>query len=77
MPNNLSVNNIPKGNSLGHPLVRSRTMDSEGLDLAQMVMDVRKLPKITYFIISNNLCFNNKKEKPFPGTPCGQCPVVV
>ena len=47
---------------------------TEALDLTQMVMDIRKQLKSTYFIIPNNFCFNNITKKSFPGTPRGQCP---
>ena len=37
------------------------------LDLAQMVLDVRKNLKATQFYILNNLCFNNFSKKSNPG----------
>ena len=37
------------------------------LDLAQMVLDVRKNLKPTQFYMLNNLCFNNFSKKSIPG----------
>ena len=57
------------------------SLGSEALDLAQMVKDIRKQLKSTYFIIPNNFCFKNISKKSFPGTPWGQwlthgCPML-
>ena len=46
---------------------------SEGLDLTQMVLDIRKQLKITDFILPHNFFSNNIAKKPFPGTPLVQC----
>ena len=54
------------GDTLGS---MSYTWVSEGLDLTQMVMDIQKQLKSTYFIIPNNFSFNNITKKSFPGTP--------
>ena len=40
---------------------------SMALDLAQMVLEVRKNPKPTQFYMLNNLCFNNFSKKSIPG----------
>ena len=40
---------------------------SEALDLTQMVMDIWKQLKSTYFIIPNNFSFNNFSKKSIPG----------
>ena len=40
---------------------------SEALGLTQMVMDIWKQLKSTYFIIPNNFCFNNFSKKSIPG----------
>ena len=40
---------------------------SMALDLAQMVLEVRKNPKPTQFYMPNNLCFNNFPKKLIPG----------
>ena len=37
------------------------------LDLAQMVLDVRKNLKPTQFYMLNNLCYNNCVQKSSPG----------
>ena len=37
------------------------------LDLAQMVLDVRKNLKPTKFYLLNNLCYNNFAQKSSPG----------
>ena len=37
------------------------------LDLAQMVLDVRKNLKSTQFYLLNNLCYNNFAQKSSPG----------
>ena len=37
------------------------------LDLAQMVLDVRKNLKPTQFYMLNNFCFNNFSKKSIPG----------
>ena len=37
------------------------------LDLAQMVLDVRKNLKPTQFYLLNNLCYNNFAQKSSPG----------
>ena len=37
------------------------------LDLAQMVLDVRKNLKPTQFYMLNNLCYNNFSQKSSPG----------
>ena len=37
------------------------------LDLAQMVLEVRKNPKPTQFYMLNKLCFNNFLKKLIPG----------
>ena len=37
------------------------------LDLAQMVLEVRKYLKPTKFYMLNNLCFNNFPKKMIPG----------
>ena len=37
------------------------------LDLAQMVLDVRKNLKLTQFYMLNNLCYNNFSQKSSPG----------
>ena len=52
---------------------------SHGLDLTQIVMDIRKQIQITVLIINNNLCFNKIFNKSFPGTawvrfPTPGCP---
>ena len=39
----------------------------DSLDLTQMVMDIQKQLKSTYFIIPNNFCFNNLSKKSIPG----------
>ena len=39
----------------------------EHLDLTQMVIDVQKQLKSTYFIKPNNFCFNNCLKKSIPG----------
>ena len=43
------------------------SLGSEALDLAQMVKDIRKQQKSTYFIIPNNFCFYNYLKKSVPG----------
>ena len=43
------------------------TLVSLGLDLTQMVLDVRKNLKPTQFYMLNNLCFNNFAQKSSPG----------
>ena len=40
---------------------------SMALDLAQMVLEVRKNPKSTQFYMLNKLCFNNFPKKLIPG----------
>ena len=40
---------------------------SEALDLTQMVMDIQKQLKSTYFIIPINFCFNNLSKRSIPG----------
>ena len=42
------------------------------LDLAQMVMDIRKQLKIIAFITPNQFCINNIAIKSFPGTSIAQ-----
>ena len=49
------------------PRLRSSRYLLERLDLTQMVMDIQKQLKSTYFIIPNNFCFNNLSKKSIPG----------
>ena len=81
MPNNYCFNNlaqkinpkIPRGSPWSLPY----SWESEVLDLAQMVMAIRKQLKLTSVIIPNNYCFNKLALKSIPGIPGvhpGHCP---
>ena len=55
----------------------SYSLESEVLDLAQMVMAIRKQHKMTSFIIPNSFCFNKLAQNSIPGNPGaphGHCP---
>ena len=65
---------LPKSHSLGLPLVRSQTLQSE---VPGPHPDGHGHPETTSnicFYYPNNFCFNNIAKKPFPGTPLGHVP---
>ena len=51
---------------LGASLLLAYSWLSMALDLAQMVLDVRKNLKPTQFYLLNNLCYNNFAQKSSP-----------
>ena len=61
----------------GTPWSLPYSWQSEVLDLAQMVMTIRKQHKMTSFIIPNNYCFNKLAQKSILGIQRalhGHCP---
>ena len=58
---------LPRNQALGASLLSSYSLLSLALDLAQMVLDVRKNLKPTQFYMLNNLCYNNFSQKSSPG----------
>ena len=52
---------------LGSSFLSAYSLLSIALDLAQMVLDVRKNLKPTQFYLLNNLCYNNFAQKSSPG----------
>ena len=68
MLNIFGFNNFPKNQALGSSLLLAYSWLSMALDLAQMVLDVRKSLKPTQFYMMNIFCFNNFPKKSSPGS---------
>ena len=58
---------LPKNQALGASLLSAYSWLSMALDLAQMVLDVRKNLKPTQVFILNNLCYNKFAQNSSPG----------
>ena len=68
MLNIFDFNNFPKKNqALGSSLLSAYSWLSMALDLAQMVLEVRKCLKPTQFYMLNTSCLNNFPKKSSPG----------